>query len=333
VPYEPSRGSNERKAPPDVALARIAARQHGLVTLAQLQALGLDPPAVSNRVKTGRLHRTHRGVYAVGHRALPQAGVWRAAVLACGPGAALSHLSAATLWQIWRRRATGTVVSVPRQRRPRNGIRLHCCRRLDPRDVTRRDGIPVTTVPRTLVDLADVLTPEQLANVIHEAAFRNRFDLAATRAAMARANGRRNLAALERALALNAQGSAGTKSTLEDRFLDLIRATGHPDPLPNAGVQTRSGRIEVDFFWPDRRLCVEIDGPGHTRERTRTEDRERDEALLEAGHEVVRFTGEAGPDEVLAGLGSLEQEGWRKRKAASPSRRLPSRRPRPSRPR
>jgi predicted transcriptional regulator of viral defense system len=301
VPYERSRGSNERKAP-DVALARIAARQHGLVTLAQLNALGLDPPAVSNRVRAGRLHRAHRGVYAVGHRALSQAGVWMAAVLACGPGAALSHLSAATLWQIWRRRATGTDVSVPRQRRPRNGIRLHCCRRLDPRDVTRRDGIPVTTVPRTLVDLADVLTPEQLANVIHEAAFRNRFDPAATRAAMSRANGRRNLAALERALALNAQGSAGTKSTLEDRFLDLIHASGLPVPLPNAGVQTRSGRIEVDFLWPDRRLCVEIDGPGHRRARTTREDRQRDEALKSAGHEVIRFTGEPRPDEVLVRL-------------------------------
>jgi hypothetical protein len=304
VAYECSRGASKRKAPPDLALARVAARQHGLITLAQLEALGLTRSAVANRVVAGRLHRVHRGVYAVGHCALSQAGCWMAAVLACGPSAALSHLPAAALWQIWRRRTTGTDVSVPRQQRPKPGIRVHVCRRLDPRDVTRRDGIPTTTVARTLVDLADVLSAEQLANVIHEAAFRDRFDPDRTRAAIERANGRRNLTVLERALALNALGSAGTKSALEDRFLQIIRAAGRPDPVPNAAVQTHSGPIEVDFLWPDQRLCVEIDGPGHDRPRTNAEDRRRDRALRAAGHEVLRFAGaEIRPEAVLARLG------------------------------
>ena len=148
----------------------------------------------------------------------------------------------------------------------------------------------MTTVPRTLVDLADVLTPEQLANVIHEADFHNRFSPARTREAMARAKGRHNLNVLDRALALNAAGSAGTKSANEDRFLEIIRKAGLPDPLPNAGVQTSRGRIEVDMHWPDQRLCVEIDGPGHRRKRTKREDRERDAALRAARHDVVRFT-------------------------------------------
>jgi very-short-patch-repair endonuclease len=242
----------------------------------------------------------------VGHSALSQHARWMAAVLACGPGGALSHLGAATLWQIWRRRTSGVDVSVSGQRRARPGIRVHCCRRLDPRDVTVRERIPVTTVARTLVDLADVLTAEQLANVIHEAAFRKRFDAAATRAALARAKGRHNLDVLDRAISLNAAGSAGTKSALEDKFLTLIRKAGLPDPLPNAGVQTPAGRIEVDFVWPDQRLCAEIDGTGHERPRTRREDRERDGALRAARHEVVRFTAAELGDHrnVIARLGA-----------------------------
>jgi very-short-patch-repair endonuclease len=230
-----------------------------------------------------------------------------AAVLACGDSAVLSHLSAAKLWQIWRRRTNGIDVSAPKRHRSRPGIKVHCCRRLDPRDITVRDRIPVTTVARTLVDLADVLTPEQLANVIHEAAFRNRFDPTKTREAMERATGRHNLNILDRALALNAAGSAGTKSAHEDEFLTLIRKAGLPDPLPNVGVQTPTGRIEVDVLWPDQRLCVEIDGPGHRRERTQREDRERDAALQDAGHDVVRFTSEDfadAPGTLTARLGA-----------------------------
>ena len=229
-----------------------------------------------------------------------------AAVLASGPNAVLSHLAAATLWQVWRRRTNGIQVTAPRRRESKPGMRVHCCRRLDPRDVTKKDGIPVTTVARTLVDLTDVLTAEQLANVIHEAAFRERFDPRAAREAISRANGRHNLAVLERALMLNERGSAGTKSALEDRFLALIEAAGLPDPLPNVAVQTAGRRIEVDFLWPDRKLCVEIDGPGHVRTRTRNEDRRRDRDLEAAGHEVLRFTGaqiENRPHDIVARVG------------------------------
>jgi hypothetical protein len=245
---------------------------------------------VAYRVQTGRLHPHYRGVYGLGHATLSREGRWMAAVLACGEGAVLSHLSAATLWEIWRRRANGSDVTVPRQRRARPGIRLRCTRNLDPRDVTVHNGIPVTTVARTLVDLTDVLDSHQLANVIHEAAFRNRFDLSATRAAMARANGRR-LSVLHAALEAHAAGSAGTKSALEDRFLALIRRAGLPQPLTNVGVEAGGRRIEVDVYWPDRKLCVEVDGPGHERPRTRLQDRARDRALRAAGLRIVRVTG------------------------------------------
>ena len=142
---------------------------------------------------------------------------------------------------------------------------------------------------RAFVDLTDELTPEQLANVIHEAAFRRRFNEAATRAAMARANGRHNLGVLERALAAHAAGSAGTKSDAEDEFLALVRSAGLPEPLVNVRIPTVARRLEVDFHWPGLRLCVEIDGDGHERPRTQIDDETRDELLRDAGWTVARF--------------------------------------------
>jgi hypothetical protein len=266
-------------------LARLAARQHGLVTAAQLSDLGLGRRGVSNRVATGRLHPKYRGVYALGHARLSQHGRWMAAVLAAGEGAVLSHLAAAKLWEVWRRKVTGIDVIAPRRRRQRAGIRVHSARHLDPRDVTKHDGIPVTTVPRTLVDLSSVLTAPQLANVIHEAAFRNRFDLEATRQAAERATGRHTLDTLDAALNAHLSGSAGTRSALEDQFLAQTLANGMPEPL----VNTKVANVEVDFHWPDWNLCVEIDGPGHERPRTQAEDRARDAKLRAAGHEVVRL--------------------------------------------
>ena len=172
-----------------------------------------------------------------------------------GEGAALAGLSAASLWRISRWTPDEIHVVAPRRHgRRHEGFRLQTCRQLDPRDVTRVVGIPVTTVARTLVDLSDVLTPHQLAYVIHEAAFRKRFDEAATRAAMARANGRRGLARLEAALALD---GAGTKSANEDAFLEVV--SGSPAPDVNVTVEG----LEVDFRWPG--VIVEVDGPGHRR--------------------------------------------------------------------
>ena len=223
-------------------------------------------------------------MYAVGQPRLSQQGEWIAAILACGQGAYLASFNAAVHMKLWRRRVTGIHVLVRRGRRTPRGVHVHTYRRLDPRDVTVRNGIPVTTVPRTLVDLSDVLTPHQLANVIHEAAFRKLFDERAVRAAMTRANGRHNLHVLERALELNAAGSAGTKSELEDRFLALTSRSGLPEPLVNTKVQD----IEVDFHWPHLNLIVEVDGPGHTRPRTEREDQERDKSLRAAGHTVLR---------------------------------------------
>lgn len=228
-----------------------------------------------------------------------------AAVLWVGPGAALSGLSAALLWRVWRGRAPVSHVVTPRRRRSQRAVIVHRARRLDPDHVTRHEGIPVTTVARTLVDLTDVLDAHRLANVVHEAAFHNLFDERETREAMARAHGRRRLRVLERALEAHMRGGAGTRSALEDRFLALIRAAGIPEPLVNTAVATGERRIEVDLHWPHRRLCVEVDGPAHERPRTRAEDRARDRALRAAGFEVLRIAGadiERDPAAAIAGL-------------------------------
>jgi len=241
---------------------------------------------VSKRVAAGRLHAKYRGVYAVGHARLSQHGRWMAAVLAAGEGAVLSHLAAAKLFEVWRRRVPAAIdVTVPKQRRDQPGVRVHRARHLDRRDVTVHDGIPVTTIARLLVDLSSVLTAAQLANVIHEAAFRNRFNLEATRHAAERAAGRHKLDVLQASLNAHLSGSAGTRSALEDQFLAELQHNGIPAPL----VNTKVANLEVDFHYPDQNLCIEIDGPGHERPRTRQEDQARDTILQAAGHDVIRL--------------------------------------------
>ncbi len=264
-------------------IAALAARQHGLVTVAQLLAAGLDHAAIARRVAEGRLHRVRRGVYAVGHAGLSREGQFLAAVLWAGEGAALGQLAAAEHWEVRRYRASLIDVVAPKRRHADVGVRLHRARTLDPRDITTYKGIPVTTIARTLVDLSDILTPYQLANVIHEAAYRRRFSERATREAMARANGRHNLQVLEKALTLNAAGSAGTKSRNEDAFLSMIKDL--PEPL----VNTKLNGEEADFHWPAQKLVVEVDGTGHDRPRTQREDALKEAAWRKAGYSVLRL--------------------------------------------
>jgi hypothetical protein len=246
----------------------------------------LTGSGVSKLVRRGVLHRVHPGVYAYGHPALSQEGLWLAAVYAGGGGAALGRLSStALLLRIDRFGLGAPDVLVPRRHRPVAGVNLHSCRRLDRRDVTTCRRIPVTTVARPLVDLTDVLTPHQLAFVIHEAAYRKRFNLEATRRATERANGRRNLHVLTRAIELYRSGSAGTRSPHEDAFLALLPAA-IPEPL----VNTQLAGFEVDFLWPEAMLAVEIDGGGHERPPARRKDALEDRVLRGAGYTVLRFT-------------------------------------------
>lgn len=282
-------------------IAAAAERQHGLVTARQLmQTAGLTRNAIRAREKRGALHRRYRGVYSVGHAALSREAELHAAVLAAGDGAALSHEAAAELLRIRRNRARAIDVVAPR-RRVVPGVHVHRSARLDGRDVTSCDGVPVTNVARTLVDLSDRLIPEELTAVISEAAFRDRFDLVVTRRAMQRANGRRNLHVLDEALRLYAAGSAGTKSRAEVAGVKAIESSDLPKPL----VNVKSADIETDFAWPDRKLIVEIDGPGHDRPIVQRDDARRTAALRAAGWTVLRFTTdevEQRPERVVARL-------------------------------
>ncbi len=260
----------------------MAARQKDLITHRQLLAAGLTRQAIAKRVASGFLHRRHRGVYSLGPAPLSREAQFLAAVLGAGEGSALSHMALAELRGFTRHRSLLIAVVSPRLR-TLEGVQVHRYRKLDPRDLTTFHGIPVTTVARMLVDLSDVLTPQELANVIHEAAFRGLFSELATRDAMARANGRRNLHVLEQALAIHAAGGAGFRSKAERAFHALIRPE---NPL----VNTKLLGEEVDCHWPRERLVVEIDGPGHGRPRARRDDANRDRRLRAAGYTVLRFT-------------------------------------------
>jgi very-short-patch-repair endonuclease len=268
----------------------LARRQHGLVTRAQLKAAGFTRSAVDHRLRTGRLWRAYPGVFAVGRAELTREAGWLAAVLACGGDAALSHLSAAALWEIRERRPPKRPqVSVPTQvgRRAPRGIELHRVATLRPNDVTERNAIPVTTLPRTLADLAAVLDDKQLKSAVRQSERIHRLDLAQLRVSLddfPRTSAHH--ARLRRLL--DAYVPATTDSELEAAFLELCVDHG----LPMPATQVPIGRYRVDFLWPGLGLVVETDGrAAHDGFIAFREDRVRDRALEAAGFEVLRFAG------------------------------------------
>jgi very-short-patch-repair endonuclease len=263
------------------ALAQLAANQHGVVSIQQLVAIGFSRQAVSRRVRAGRLHRVHQGVYAVGHDRLSDKGRWMAAVLACGPGAVLSHRSAASLWRLLPTQPRYPEVTVPGHggRKRRKGIRIHRSSTLHPAQTTLRSGIPVTTVARTLADLRTRVTGDEL-NAAHRQA-----EMCGYR--------------------VGGQAPPDpdlTRSELERRFLRLCRRHRLPDPE----VNVRVGEFVVDFLWRDRWLIIETDGYRWHRGHAAFEyDHRRQARLIALGFEVVRFSWAQvvdEPDEVLAAL-------------------------------
>jgi predicted transcriptional regulator of viral defense system len=277
--------------PPDARLARIAGRQHGVVAHRQLAALGIIGSALTRRVEAGRLQRLYRGVYAVGHLQQTREAKWIAAVMACGSGAVLSHLDAAALWGIYDSRRTTIHVTVPsRGGRKLRGIHGHRARRLHPDDVTTKDGIPITTVARTLVDLTDLLPTDRLLRAIREAEYLRLLDHPTLTAAVQRATGRRRLTRLTTAMERHHPGQI-VRDELEHRFLELVHAAGLPAPRTNVKVRTRYRTYEVDCLWPAHGLAVELDGrAAHARAASFEEDRKRDAALSAVGLRPVRFT-------------------------------------------
>jgi len=275
--------------PPERALAELAQRQWGVVSLEQLRALGLSAAAVTRRVRAGRLHRLHRGVYAVGHAHLGRQARRLAAVLACGEGAVLSHRSAASHWGLLQTDQARVDVTARRGRREVEGIRLHWSRSLNARDTTIHHGIPLTSVARTLLDLAATVRPDRLERALAQAERLQLYDHAAIADVLSRSNGHRGRAVLTRA---TAQEPKLTRSELEVMFLRLVRQAGLPEPesnLPLAALDQLAP--EVDFYWPAYRLVVETDGwESHGTRAAFKRDRRKDAALVASGWRVMRFT-------------------------------------------
>lgn len=272
---------------PDARLAEVAGEQWGVVSRGQVLGCGLNTSSITARVQDGRLHRLYPGVYAVvAPGALRTEGRRVAAVMACGPGAVLSHRSAAEFWGLRPDRGRSWTVSVPGQRgRAIAGIHVHRIA-LAAADVVLRDGIWVTTPARTLLDLAEVVPARDLPRALERAEELGLFDLRAIDAALARAPGRRGRAPLGRALELYRPGTL-TRSELERLALGVVAAAGLPAPTPNP--QLDDG--EVDLLWAAERVVVEIDSARYHASRGAFErDRRKATELTASGYRVLRIT-------------------------------------------
>jgi very-short-patch-repair endonuclease len=241
----------------DVLVARLATRQDGVVGVEQLLALGLTRAAIKHRVRSGRLIRVHQGVYAVGHEALSDHGRMIAALLAVGPGATLSHETAAYHWTLIPSLPPYIDVTlIDRQPRTRHGVRVHRATRLE---TTTHQGLRVTTPLETLAQLRDETRDRARAEALVKKLIPRQAD----------------------------DHAEPTRSALEDALLPALEAAQLPKPLVNT---TLLGH-EVDFFWPDQRLVVETDGwATHGHRRAFESDRARDAQLVAAGYRVLRFT-------------------------------------------
>jgi very-short-patch-repair endonuclease len=273
----------------DQTISACAARQHGVISAKQLGALGVAPRAVSHRVTAGRLHRVHHGVYAVGHTVLTGRGRWMAAVLAAGPGAALSHASAAALWDLRRSGARIVDVSVPGRtgRAKQAGLRVRKPRTLRPSEITTRDGIPVTTPARTILDLAATPQPHRLERALDQAEILELTDYPALNAIAQAHPGHPGAGRLRRVLAAYDAGATLKRSDLERLFLKICHDHGLPTPKVNHTVVDD----EVDFLFTEQRLIVEADSWRYHRTRQAFErDRRRDAIHLRAGYRTVRIT-------------------------------------------
>ncbi len=281
--------------------AALARRQYGVVTRAQLIAAGVGETGIEERVRTHRLLRLHRGVYALGHRELKGEGHWMAAVLACGPGAVLSHASAAAHWNIRVSASSYVDVTVPTRagRMKRKGLRIHRSGRLGPTQVTMHEGIPVTTLARTLLDLADILNLQGLKRAIHEADYLRLLDMTALIAVVESNPGRRGGKLLKAAQTPPEM----TKTKLEEGFLAIIERHNLPRPKVNTQIEG----YEVNFVWPEARLIVETDGfAAHGTRNAFEADRIRDRRLGRAGFRTIRLTPRSlAYEEIVADLEAI----------------------------
>jgi hypothetical protein len=269
----------------DARIAAISGRQHGRVTREQLLELGLGPDAIDHRLAAKRLIRVHRSVYAVGHLNRSRESVWMAAVLAGGEGAVLSHRSAGAAWGICTSSGRPEV-TVPRQRRSRRNLVFHHSR-LPPDERTVHNGIPITTVPRTLFDMAAGHEVSQLERAINEAEIRRLWDALSLVDLLDRYPRRAGARNVRAALEKRWEGAALVKSDLEDLFLAFAERWDLPRPETNVVIEG----CEVDCVWREQRLVIEVDGWETHKTRAAFErDREKSRILQAAGWRCVPVT-------------------------------------------
>jgi very-short-patch-repair endonuclease len=274
----------------DPAVARIAGGQHGVVSLSQLAASGIGTSAIARRVRSGRLHRIHRGVYAVGHRATGIEARWMAATLAGGPAAVLSHRSAGRLWGLLPGGGAAPEVTRPGRCGSRPGL-VTREGSLPPDEITVQRGIPVTSVSRTLFDLAAIVSSDRLGRAVNQAEVLGLTSRLSLPALVERYPGRRGNATLRNLLRDREPARGVARNRFEQRFRALLEASELPLPRFNADLAVAGRFLEVDCLWAAQRLIVELDGRAvHGTRRAFEADRERDRLLVADGWRVVRVT-------------------------------------------
>jgi hypothetical protein len=272
----------------DRAVAALAGRQHGMVARWQLLKLGMTETMVKTRLRHGGLHRLHRGVFADGHRAITFESRWMAAVLAFGPTAVLSHRSAGQLWGLVPR--SRIVPEVTRTGRAGNRPRLVVHQSALPADeIARVRGIPVTSVPRTMFDLAGTLGERDVERAWNEMEVRGHRDRHSVPTLLERYPGRRGSLVLARLADRKLLRVGITRNDFEEAFLAFVDAYGLP--RMNADVALRGRFYEIDCFWEDLRVAIELDGGGaHGTKGAFEKDRERDRILTSEGFTASRVT-------------------------------------------
>jgi very-short-patch-repair endonuclease len=297
----------------------LAARQHGVITRRQLLEFGLSAQSIQHRIVKGRLHRVDKGVYAVGRPEVNRHGRWMAAVLACGPKAALSHATAAALWGVHSSSGAIEVSLRSSSARRRAGVRVYRRPTLPSSDIAVRDGIPVTGIVRTLIDLSLCLDRSRMERAINEADRLDLIDPEALAEALDAYRGQRGPGKLRKIL--DRRSFRLTDSELEWRLLKLIDAAGLPMPVTGK----RLNGFKVDFYWPPLGLVVETDGLRyHRTPAQQARDRLRDQAHVAAGmtplrltHEQVRFEARY-VRETLRAVATRLEEGWVEDSGATP---------------
>lgn len=275
----------------DAVIAELAERQHGVVGRRQLVDLGVGRRRVEHRISVGRLHPVAHGVYAVGHRALSPEGQWMAAVLSSGSDAVLSHHTAAALWGI-RDPGSGRVHITTSHRSTSSKLICRHLALLPADEMTVHEGIPITIVPRTILDLAAGSSVDRVENAIRQAEYRRLYDRLSLVDMIDRYPGRRGIRRVREALSRIETLPAGrTRSRLEERFLPFLRRHDLPRPRLNDWIIVEEERFQVDCHWSGTGQAVELDSwEAHGTRSAFREDRARDRILRTAGYDVTRIS-------------------------------------------